>query len=352
VDSFIVGVQLLLAGVFGLAGTAKLFDLQGSRRAIADFGVPRRAASLAGSLLPFVELATAVALLLHPSVRWGASVALLLLVAFGLGIANAMLRGRAPDCHCFGRVHSAPAGPGTLARNIGLAGLAGIVVWHGPGPAIDEWVGARSAAELVAIVAVLAVLALAAHTARRLSEKRKPVRAPEFSPPTASDPRRRALPVGTVAPNFTLQDLWGETHTLESLRARGRPVVLQFVDPTCAPCRHLVPLLARWQATLSEHVTIAVVTTVDEDRSRWEAHGITDVLVDQSSEVFRAFRVPSTPKAIGVEVDGRIAAAPAGGLHMPEVLIRLLIRRAATGTAAPPAPSAHPRVLQVEPGTA
>jgi thiol-disulfide isomerase/thioredoxin len=351
-DSFIVGVQLLLAGVFGLAGGAKLFDLQGSRRAIADFGVPKRAASVAGSLLPFVELATAVALLFHPTARWGASIALLLLVAFSLGIANAMLRGRAPDCHCFGQVHSAPAGPGTLARNLGLAGLAGIVVGHGPAPAIDDWVAARSAAELVAIGAALITLALAALAVRRWSESHKPRRAPAYAPPTAPDPRRAALPVGTVAPNFALQDLWGETHTLESLRARGRPVVLQFVDPTCAPCRQLVPLLARWQATLSERVTIAVVTTTDEDRSRWEEQGITDVLVDRSSEAFRAFRVPSTPKAIGVEVDGRIAAAPAGGLHMPEVLIRLLIRRAATGTTAPPTPSAPPRVLQVEPDTA
>ena len=68
-----------------------------------------------------------------------------------MGIARAISRGEAPDCHCFGQLHSAPAGRGTLARNGVLAALAGVVVVHGPGTPLDTWVDARSAAELVAV---------------------------------------------------------------------------------------------------------------------------------------------------------------------------------------------------------
>lgn len=181
-----VGVQVLLAAVFALAGVTKLFDLPGSRRAMADFGVPGRAVPATGLLVPLCELAVAVALVPHNSARWAAIAALAMLLAFSGAIASAMLRGRAPDCHCFGQVHSAPAGPWTLARNAGLAGLAALLALRGPGPAIDSWVSARSAAELVAIGATLLALGLAAVSFRLWSANRRLQRA---APDPGSAPR-------------------------------------------------------------------------------------------------------------------------------------------------------------------
>ena len=55
------------------------------------------------------------------------------------------------------------------------------------------------------------------------------------------------LQVGTIAPDFALTDLRGETQTLQSLLSRGRPVVLEFADPVCGPCTRLLPAVARWQ---------------------------------------------------------------------------------------------------------
>jgi thiol-disulfide isomerase/thioredoxin len=325
VDSFIIGVQLLLAGVLAFAGTAKLLDLPGSRRAMADFGVPAPAAGIAGVLLPFAELATAATLVIHPLADWGALAALALLVAFSAGIANAMVRGRAPDCNCFGQVHSAPVGPWTLARNAVLTALALILVLHGRGPAIDEWIAARTAAELAAIGAALAALALAVFSVRIWSGNRR-LRQQLAAARSAKPPEPEGLPVGTIAPNFTLADIEGKARTLESLRAGGRPVVLEFIDPGCGPCSRLLPLLARWQSALAERMTLAVVTSGGpQARPLWEEHGISNVLLDREDDVFKAFRVRSTPTAIAVDVDGKVASAPAGGLHMPEVLIRLMI---------------------------
>jgi uncharacterized membrane protein YphA (DoxX/SURF4 family) len=112
--AFVLIARLLLAGVFAVAGLAKLADRSGSRQAVTGFGLP---SSLAGSLsilLPLAELAVAAALIPTSTALWGAIGALALLLVFLVGIGINLARGRKPDCHCFGQLHSAPAGWKTL----------------------------------------------------------------------------------------------------------------------------------------------------------------------------------------------------------------------------------------------
>jgi uncharacterized membrane protein YphA (DoxX/SURF4 family) len=78
--------RLLLAGVFVVAGAAKLADREGSRQAVADFGVPTPLASAFAVLLPLAELAVAAALIPASTAWWGAAGALTLLLLFGAGI--------------------------------------------------------------------------------------------------------------------------------------------------------------------------------------------------------------------------------------------------------------------------
>ena len=355
-DSFIIGVQLLLAGVLAVAGVAKLFDMPGSRQAVKDFGVPERLAPLVGVLLPLAELATSVALLIQPWARWGGVAALALFLAFSAGIANAIRRGKDVDCGCFGRVYSEVAGTRALARNLVLAALATVLVIHGPGPAIDEWVADRTAAELVAIAATLAALALAAFSLQKSFENRKLRRAVADAPAKPEDLKwedlqkgeLEGLRVGTIAPEFALTDLRGETITLESLRARGRPVVLEFVDPGCSPCKRLLPAVSRWQPALAERVTVVVVTagTPEHQRSMSEEYGLSELLLDESEEIFRAYNLRGRPAAIAVGVDGTVASAPAAGLHQPEVVVREMIRRM---TADWPGDAVSPSQLAPEP---
>src|SRR4051794_10085712 len=154
--SIALAARILLALVFGTAAAGKFADQPGTRRALADFGVPRGWQKAFGLLLPSAELATALALLFQESARWGALSAAILLGLFVAGIARAMARGEAPDCHCFGQISSSPAGPRTLARNAVLIAPAAFVVAYGPGTSIESWVSARSAAELVAFLASIA----------------------------------------------------------------------------------------------------------------------------------------------------------------------------------------------------
>jgi uncharacterized membrane protein YphA (DoxX/SURF4 family) len=143
--------RLILAGVFALASVAKLADLRGSRAAVAGFGVPERVASPLGMLLPVAELAVAVALLPASTARVGALGAGVLLALFVAAIARSMARGEAPDCHCFGQLHSEPAGRGALARNLVLLALAVFAAIGGTGnpvPSATAWLGRLEGADL------------------------------------------------------------------------------------------------------------------------------------------------------------------------------------------------------------
>src|SRR5690242_14232718 len=137
--------RLLLAAVFGVAGAAKLADRAGSRRAVADFGLPATLAPVLALLLTAAEMLAALLLLPAASAWWGAALSLALLVAFVTGIAGNMARGRRPDCRCFGQLHSKPVGWPTLARNAALAALAALVVARGServGPGAFAWMDA------------------------------------------------------------------------------------------------------------------------------------------------------------------------------------------------------------------
>jgi peroxiredoxin len=331
-DTLLVAAQCLLAAVFLVAGVAKLLDLNGSRRAVLDFGVAAPAARVIGTALPIAEIATAVALLFVPTAQWAGLAAVLLLGGFIGGISNAMRKGQAPDCNCFGQLHSAPAGKETLARNVVLAAVAIFVLAAGPAPAIDGWIGDRSAAELVAIGLGIGLAALAAVAWRLRSEnaelRARPAHDHSHDSPKPEEFEREGLPIGDEAPDFELVDVRGEGHSLSGLLSLGRPVVLFFTSPECGPCGGLLPDLARWQETLSDRVTVAVVArgTADDNAEFFGEHDMVNLLVDGDRAVFDAYNIRSTPTAVAVTPDRRVALAPAGGLHMPEVVMRIMIR--------------------------
>ncbi|HWQ31417.1 MAG TPA: MauE/DoxX family redox-associated membrane protein, partial [Blastocatellia bacterium] len=98
--------RLLLSVIFGVAGVTKAIDLAGSRRTVADFGVPEKLAAVLGAVLPFIEILVALALLPLGTAWVAAGGALALLLVFSIGIAVNLARGNSPDCHCFGQLHS------------------------------------------------------------------------------------------------------------------------------------------------------------------------------------------------------------------------------------------------------
>ena len=110
--------RLFLAAIFGVAGIAKLADPAGSRKAFAGFGVPASLSTVAVILLPIVELTIAIGLLFPVSSWYAAIGAVALLTVFVAGMIYQLARGKAPDCHCFGQLHSEPVGISSLIRNV------------------------------------------------------------------------------------------------------------------------------------------------------------------------------------------------------------------------------------------
>ena len=344
--------RLLLTAVFFVAGFAKLADLAGSRQALRDFGVPAVLAHPFGVLLPVVELVVAVALILPISAWWGALSALILLLFFVAGIGYNLARGRQPECHCFGQLHSTPAGWPTLIRNLVLAVIASVIVALGRStsePGVLDWLVPLSIAQRVEVLIGLVVLVLLigegwvllqvmAQQGRlllrlealegRLAEAGMAV--PQPAAGTAG------LVVGSPAPSFTLPNLAGETITLHALRALGKPVVLLFSDPGCGPCNALVPEIGRWQR---EHATKVVATvisrgTAEANRPKASEYGLTHVLLQKDREVAQAYQAYGTPSAVLVRRDGTIGSPVAAGADA----IRTLIAR----TVNPPVPGALP----------
>jgi peroxiredoxin/uncharacterized membrane protein YphA (DoxX/SURF4 family) len=294
---------LVLAAVFGVAGTAKLRDRAGTRESVRAFGVPAAASAPVALLLPAVELALAAALLIPPSARMAAGAAAVLLLAFTAAVAVALARGLRPSCGCFGGSHAAPIGRGTLGRNAALVGLAGLVAAAPPLPGDRHATIVTAAAVAFAGQTVLLAIVLRryGHSLRRLDELEAGV---ELGPDLITE-----LEVGAPAPPFALEATDGRRVTLGDLLAAGDPVLLVFTATGCGACSRLLPDVARWQELQAGRLTVALVAHGDERVLAAEAaeHAIGNVLVAPDRSVPDAYGVVMTPSAVLVDAHGQVA---------------------------------------------
>jgi len=347
--------RLLLAAMFAVAGLAKLWDPAGSRQALIGFGLPAALATPLGRLLPLAELAVAVALVPTISAWWGALGALALLLVFVAGIGYNLARGRRPECHCFGQLHSAPAGWSTLIRNLLLTAVAGFVVGLGrttAGLSVLDWLGSLTltqSLELLGSVLVVALLAFESwglfqvlQQQGRLLLRLEAVEAqlaangtPSLLAPAASQSTALAgLPVGSAAPPFELADLNGARYSLAALCALRKPVLLLFSDPDCGPCTALLPEIGHWQRDHAPKVVVVLISrgTVEAHRPKATEYGMTHVLLQKDREVAQAYQASGTPCAVLVRPDGTIGSPPARGADAIRALIATTLNPAALNT--------------------
>ena len=330
-------LRVALAVVFAVAGLAKLADREGARRAARDFGTPASLAGAVAVLLPLAELAVAALLLPASTAVWGALGALVLLGIFTVAIGAAMARGKAPDCHCFGQLHSEPAGWKALGRNGVLGALALFVLAGGGGPSALAWIADLQGAEMLALavgVVAVALLAVAGyallHVMRsygrvlvRLERVERMLGEAGFDLHAHEEMPEIGLQPCTPAPAFSLRNVLGDTVTLESLLEPGRPLLLLFTSPACGPCQTLLPTVSRWQRELAESLTIALVSSGDLDAIKAEAeeHALVRVLVDEKLEVYGAYEANGTPSAVVVSAEGEIGSWVASGADWVEHLV-------------------------------
>jgi hypothetical protein len=156
---------LVLAGVFAWAAVAKLRTMSETTTSFRGLGLP--VAPALSRLVPVVELAIAVGLIVAPAlVSWPA---LAMLVAFSFVLVRAVTAGATVTCNCFGAAAGAgedarPVSVVELVRNAGLGALAIVATGSAAG-------AVRTSLPALVIVSVLVALsrvAFAAVDLRRL----------------------------------------------------------------------------------------------------------------------------------------------------------------------------------------
>jgi thiol-disulfide isomerase/thioredoxin len=316
--------RLILAVVFGIAGITKLADPTGSRKSIVGFGVPKFLATPLAWLLPFAELLCTAALIPLATAWWAATGVLILLVSFIAAVSINLIRGRRPDCHCFGQLQSSPISWQTLVRNVMLAGIAAGIVWQGrenPGASAVKWAQGMSATEsmlagLAIAVAGLAVFQMWAlvHVLRQNGRLLLRLEALEGKPTGGAASLPPGLPVKSEAPAFSLPDLYGNTVALEMLLQRAEPTLLLFTEPSCGACDAILPEVAHWQREYGNQLSIVPISRGDvtENRTKSKKYGLRSVLLQADRELANAYRAEATPSAVLVK-DGYVETSLAVG---------------------------------------
>lgn len=328
-DTFLFLLRVILFAIFALAGIAKLYDLQGSKKAVKDFGVPDALANPVAVLLPVAELIVAALLIFVQTSWFGAIGAAILLAVFIGGMAYQMAKGNAPDCHCFGAVHSEPVSPKSLIRNGIFVVPAIVLIITGRGQqglnlfeSANNNVSQESSMQIIIGLAVVALLAAVVYFLKQISEQQtqimrrieileftahegtKEVEREDVTPPT------EGLPIGAPAPEFALADIGGKETSLKNLLTPKKATVLFFVSPTCNPCGALLPEIEGWQESLKDKLDFVFVSSgkPKENADKLAGKTFKKILLQNDREVAELYGAKWTPSAILINSDGRIAS--------------------------------------------
>lgn len=326
-NSVLLLARLLLSATFALAGISKLADRAGTRQSILDFGAPAFLASPLVVLLPVLELLCAAALFPAGTSLWGAAGTLVLLLVFIAGISVNLVRGRRPDCHCFGQLHSSPVGWKTIVRNSALSGLAVLVIWQGRenrAPSYLREFASLSTLEITSLsILVLSVLWVWSLFHLLQQNGRLLLRLEAVEAKLGLDvPAPPGLPVDSPAPFFRLNTLDEGVVSLDSLRAVHDNVLLIFTEPQCEPCEALLPDVAQWQREFSGRLSVVLISRGSAEANRAKAlrHDLRNILLQSERETAEAYRAEATPSAVLVKA-GKISSPIAAGSDSIRALV-------------------------------
>ena len=325
-DLLLLVIRLFLAVVFGISGIAKLFDRPGTEKAVREFGVPDEVASRVAAALPIVELLCAV-LLIYSGTSWfGGLGTLLLLAAFIGAMIYQLALGNAPDCHCFGQLHSEPVSWKAIARNVFFAFAALFIVAQGRGAQGADLLGANASADRVLLLLLVAGLAAIGYFVLRLYKQQahmieKLEALADHLLPNDLVERQSAghphdgLPIGAPFPTFDLADAAGGRVSPASMLRPGRPVFLLFVSPHCIPCRSIFPDFKEWKAEFDGRLEFYLVSngSAEDNLAKFGDAEAARIVLQDERELAERARARWTPTAIYVRPDGTIGSHVAAG---------------------------------------
>ncbi len=332
-ETILLLIRIILAAIFALAGIGKMLDLEGSKKAMRDFGVPEMLARPFSVGLPIVEIVVAILLLFTQSAWFGAIGGFLLLATFIGGMAFLMAKGEAPDCHCFGAIESEPVSSKSVIRNVIFAMLALVLIVSGrenQGLGILDSTNnftEQNSMQMILGLATVALLAAIVYFLKQISEQQLQImRRIEILEFTAADGTKMVereeisapeniLLIGAPAPDFKLPDLDGKTISLEHLLMKAKPILLFFVGPSCGPCGALVPEIEVWQTELENKLNFVFVSSGEavDNAQKFGGNSFNQILLQKNREVSELFGAKWTPTALLISADGRVASRAVAG---------------------------------------
>lgn len=338
-DTILLLLRLTLFAVFAMAAIGKLLDLKGAEKAVRDFGTPEDLAKPFAVALPFAEAVFAFCFL-FPSTSWvGALGGLILLLSFTGAMIFQMAKGNAPDCHCFGQMHSEPVSRKSLVRNIIFSVFALFLVAQGRDrQGLDITSTNSDSMQLIVIFAGLALTAAALLLLKKVIDNQSQILrrlelleviSREGVPVDRSDAGhpQDGLPIGARFPDFELSDAAGRAVSLKPLLSDGRPAVVFFVSPTCEPCKALLPEMEKWEAELGDRMNFVLFSSgKPEDNAGKFGVFSGEVILQEKREIAELVQARWTPTALFVRSDGTIGSQVAAG----DVAIRDLIDKLRT----------------------
>jgi peroxiredoxin len=151
------------------------------------------------------------------------------------------------------------------------------------------------------------------------------------APGAPTDANISAPQMGFIAPDFTLQNMDGETFKLSDLR--GNAVLVNLWATWCPPCRAEMPAIEKIYREYKEQgfVVLAVNTTSQDDPLAivpfLEEYGLTfPILLDETGEVGALYQLRSLPSSFFIDRGGVIREIVIGG-PMSEALLRTRVER-------------------------
>ncbi|MFW0170327.1 MauE/DoxX family redox-associated membrane protein [Rothia sp. P4278] len=315
---------LTIIVTLAVSGYAKVKEPTSTVTAIVNLKLNRfLPVKLVARVLPWAELALAVALLVLPGTFQilAALASLAFFASYWAVIARALVQGNTASCNCFGGASTAPTSVFTLIRNTALfLASAGALIGalNTGGSAITQLLALDSAGWLWLIGAFLASLTLWSIN-RAESLKTPPSQQLEQAPPAAAaqaedDYIRTPIPYSALyypaEDPTSSRDGTGQQTSLRDL-ALAQARIIIWVSPGCGHCHKVVNKLAGWQEQIPM-IALHPVVASGKDVSAFAMAPHIQVLIDPGFMTRKLFG-QGTPGALALGMDGLLAGGPVTG---------------------------------------
>jgi len=117
--------------------------------------------------------------------------------------------------------------------------------------------------------------------------------------------------IGEPAPPVRLPDLEGNTVDMGTIDGRDRFVL--FWDPGCGFCQDVLPQLREWEQHRTDGAPEAVLISKGSTEANRDMNLTSQVLIDDTFSVARAFGAHGTPIAVRIDREGHISSELAVG---------------------------------------